>query len=284
MKKILLFVLVTLSVTVQADPFNIYLPFNTQYAPGVMDQMEMALVLGVGNTRKNFQLQVAPQTDDEKYIVLETETDEFLDVSFGFSVGLGYGFEFELNAGGSGVTSLKYDFDNAHSNWKNSVVIGGLRSISRGHGGAFIPQPEQSCSFFDIFCFMDLSEVLGFLCFSCSEPGSYEYVYQADIKGSTFAYMQGYQYSALVMPYWGVYYVGYDIDLKVTDNTGADNHQFKEVATDLMALVLGTKWRLGKKDNNFNKSMILNYLAYKDSSLHDGEFNTEIKMSFSMMF
>lgn len=282
MKQLFWLVLISLSPGVQADPFNIYLPFKTQYTPGVMERMEMAFVLDVESARKNFQLQIASQTDTEKFI--ESEMDELPEVSYGFAVGVGYGFELEVSLGEGGIGSLKYDFSRKNSKWKHSVVLGELRSISEGHGGAFIPEPEEDCGFLDFFCFMDISSWFDFLCINCSEPGTYEYNYQADIKGSMFGYMQGYKYTAFIMPYWGVYYVGYNVGLKVTDNTGAENHQFKNVTTDLAALVLGTKWRLGKKESNFNKSMILNYLVYKDSTRHDGELNGELKLSFVFMF
>ncbi|MDH5425296.1 MAG: hypothetical protein OEY29_09900 [Gammaproteobacteria bacterium] len=51
------------------------------------------------------------------------------------------------------------------------------------------------------------------------------------------------------MPYWGVYYVDYDIAYSVVDNTGAGANQKGQIDTDLMYLTLGARSNASKPDS-----------------------------------
>ncbi|MCK4707079.1 MAG: hypothetical protein KAU21_00545, partial [Gammaproteobacteria bacterium] len=212
MKRILLLILFGLSMTVQADPFNIYLPFKTQYAPGALEEMEIAFVADIEAKHKNFQAQVAPQTDTEQFI------ESFSDrprLSIGFAIGLGQGLEFELGAmEGVGISSLKYDFDLTGTPWMHTLILGYIRAESYGHGGAVLP--DDSCGTFDLFCSLFDSIFSIFDIFGSSDV-HYELDYRAEISGVSLGYVQGYQLSPRSMIFWSAYHAEYDIDVMVTD-------------------------------------------------------------------
>ena len=281
MKKIMLFVLITLSTAAQADPFNIYLPFKTQYAPGALEQMEFAFVADIEAKRENFQVQIAPITDSEQFIETGMGDDAFdmTRLSLGMSIGLGNGFEFEMGImENTGRSSLKYDFNLDGSSWMHSIILGYSKSESYGHGGAILP--DDSCDFFDFGCwlFEDSFYIFG------GPDDAYEFDYLAEIKAVSFGYIQGYQYTTRTTMFWSVYHAEYDIDVSVTDNTGGSNNQASNLKTNLMALSAGARWKLGKKEDNYNKSAIVNYVIYKDSTLHDGDLNGELKLSYVIGF
>ncbi|MDH5426458.1 MAG: hypothetical protein OEY29_15840 [Gammaproteobacteria bacterium] len=268
MKGFVLFVLVSFSPVVQSDPFNIFLPFKTQYAPGVMGQMEMAFVLDYETPRYDYDTRIQTPSD------FDSDSVGHLGVVLGFAIGLGYGFEFEIGTAGS---ALKYDFANEQSSrWKKSIVVNYSYATSNGHYGAVITN-DESCCLFDFSCF--ISDI-----FSFSFNEDYEYDYVAHAEGVSLAFLQGYQLTPVTMLYLGVHYAEYEIDLEVTDNTGSGNNQTDMIETDLMALSLGVKWRLDKRVNKYHKVVVLNSKIYKDDSQHDGELDGELKLSFVVKF
>jgi len=272
--KIVLFVLLLMSAPVLADPFNIYLPFNTQYAPESLGKFEKAFIVGYEEGGDNFQLQVVPVTGVDQFVDTEADNDPVL----GFMIGLGLGFELEFDTrGNANYTSVKYSFKNPKSTLHHSFVLGDITSQDWGHGGLLLQEDDCglldfSCLFSDIF---NLFNVFG------SSNDKYEYDYEADIKGLMLAYLQGYQYSASVMPYWGVYYIDYDIGYTVTDNTGGSGNQSGHIDTDLMFVTLGARINAGKPDSKGEQSVwLVNYVIYKDSMSHGGDFNGELRFSY----
>ena len=280
MSRILLLVLICLSAGTQADPFNIYLPFKTQYVPSALEKLEMAFVIDIERKRKNFQLQINPQTGGEQFI--EGRAADRPRLSFGFALGLGKGFDAEVGVlGGAAFSALKYNFGMKNSSWKHSVVLSRAYAEDYGHGGSVLPE-EDSCGFLDLGCFFsgifDIFSIFG------SPDDRYEYDYLAKVNALSLVYLQGYQLSPRTTAFWSVNYTEYSVDVQVTDNTGAGNNQTGFIKTDMAALVLGMQWKLGKKEHNYNKSMILNIVTLKDSLLHDGELNNDIKLSYILGF
>ena len=271
MKYLILFSML-LSASCFADPFNLLLPFNTQYAPGSLGKYEKAFTVGGEWAGDNFQLQLSPVTGVDRFIDTEPDGHIFL----GFIMGLGNGFEVELDTGGNaGYASIKYSFKNPDSSLLHSFVLADISSEDYGHGGALLAE-DDDCGFFDIGCwFSDAFNFFG------GSNDRYEYDYQAEIRGLMLGYMQGYQYSAGVLPYWGVHYVDYDIGYTVTDNTGAGAHQSGHVNTDLMFLTLGVKLDVNQSARYEDRSSwLINYVAYQDSSLHQGDLSSEIRISY----
>lgn len=259
-----------------AEPFNISLPVSPQFNPAVLAKGDMSFTLSFIDKSDNFQLQVRNKTDVDHF--LNQETDE--GVAMGLSLGLGAGFEVGVNGGSeNGVWSLKYDIGSNESNWSHSIVLGYITGISTGHGGNIIPEPEEECGFLDFFCYFNIFD---FLCFgSCADPVTYEYNYEADISGGMLGYMQGYQTAPSLLLYWGVHYINYDIDVRVTDNTGAYNNTTDTITTDLFSLSTGLRWKVGKPDKDGRPSYILlNLTPIKYSSQHDGNFDSEIQFSY----
>jgi len=274
MKKIL-FVLLLVSTPVLADPFNIYLPFNTQYAPESLGKFKKAFIVDYEEGGDNFQLQLAPVTGVEQFI--DTRADH--DLVLGFMIGLGGGFEFEINTrGDSSYSSLKYSMSAKESLLTHSFLIGSISSASTGHGGALLQ--EDDCGFFDFLCFLD-----DFFTLFGSSSETYEYEYRAELSGVMFGYLQGYQYSKNIMPYWGAYYVDYDIDYEVVDNTGSGADQKGNVDTDLMYLTLGARINAGETDSKGEQSVwLVNYVIYKDSRSHSGDLDGELRFSYINKF
>lgn len=275
--KTLLCLLVFFLTPAWADPFNIQLPFNTQYEPESLGLFKRAVVLGYEEGGENFQLQLAPTTGVDRFI--ETEPDH--DFMLGFKIGLGKGFEFEIDStSGSGYASIKYSFESVGSDLKHSLLFGKIVSMKQGHGGLFLQGNGEDCDLIDVFCW--LSDIFGS---SNSTPDRYEYNYDADIDGSMVAYLQGYQYSSNIMPYWGVYYVAYDIAYSVIDNTGAGVNQNGHIDADLSYLTLGARINYGKPDSKGEQSIwLINYVLYKNSSSHTGNLGGELRVSYINRF
>jgi len=269
--KVLLYVLLLFSAPVLADPFNIYLPFNTQYTPESLGKFEMAFIVGYEEGGDNFQLQLAPVTGDERFIDSNADNDLVL----GFMIGLGNGFELELDTrGDSSYSSVKYSVSANDSALTHSFLVGSISSAMTGHGGAILQ--EDDCSFFDIFCYMD-----DFFSLFGSSSDTYEFDYRAELSGVMLGYLQGYRYSKNMMPYWGAYYVDYDIDYEVVDNTGGNGDQKGNVGTDLMYFTLGAQINAGKPDSKGEQSVwLINYVVYKDSRSHAGDLDGELRFSY----
>ncbi|MCK5334691.1 MAG: hypothetical protein KAQ67_00945 [Gammaproteobacteria bacterium] len=270
--KYLLYILLFFSTSSVAGPFNIYLPFNSQYTPGVMEKYGKAFLIGVIEKGDNFQLQFLPKTENEQYI------SDFSDYKFNIPVSFLFSpyenTELEIGSEDEGkYFSVKYDFSPVQSPWKTSVVFGWLNTVKNGHAGALI-QEGDDCGFLGLFCF-----------FSSPSPDVYEYNYEADTTGLMLAYLQGYQYSQGVMGYLGVYFVNYDIKYQLIDNAGTNSDQKDSLRTDLIALTVGLKGKIGKSAKEQNdKYVVMNYIFYKDSTQHDGVLDPELRISFVMEF
>lgn len=267
-----LFCLLLFSTSSVADPFNIYLPFNSQYTPGVMEKYGKAFSIGAIRKGDNFQLQFLPKTANEQYI------SDFLDYKYNVPVSLLFSpyenIELEMGSEDEGkYFSVKYDLSPVQSPWKTSVVFGWSNVVKNGHVGALI-QEGNDCGFLGLLCF-----------FSSPSPDIYEYNYEADVTGLMLAYLQGYQYSQRVMGYVGAYFVNYDIEYQLIDNAGTNSDQKGSLRTDLIALTVGVKGNIGKLAENQNdKYVVLNYIFYKDSTQSDGVLDPELRISFVMEF
>jgi len=272
--------LLLFSFSVSAESFDIFLPLNTQYAPGALDKHQFAFTIGVVEESKNFQLQVQNKTGSDQYI----QEDDDYDMSMGIAVGLGSGFELELNGYAEGrMASLKYDISSLDSTLSRSVVISYLQAAGSGHGGNVLPEEDEDCSFLDLFCYIDIGNIL---CLGlCSDSVNYEFNYEAEISGLMLAYLHGYRYSASTVYYWGVHYVEYDIEIDVIDNTGGGANTHESLQADLGAVTFGARWKVrrnaAQKDSNY---ILLTAIPYKFSRSHDGDIGSEIRLSYKIEF
>jgi len=274
------FILLLFSFSVNAESFDIFLPLNTQNAPGVLDKHQFAFTIGVVEDSNNFQLQVQNKTGSEQFI----KDDWDYDMSMGIAVGIGSGFEFELNGYADGsIASLKYDIASPDSTLTRSVVVSYLKAAGSGHGGNILPEEEEDCGFIDFFCYLDFESIFCFL--GCSDPVNYEFNYEAEISGLMLAYLHGYRYSANSIYYLGVHYVEYDIEVDVIDNTGGGASTHESLRTDLGAVTFGARWEIRKnaeqKDSNY---ILLTAVPYKFSRSHDGNIGSEIRLSYKIEF
>jgi len=275
-----LILLLLFSFSAGAESFDIFLPLNTQYAPGALDKHQFAFTIGFVEESNNFQLQVQNKTGSEQFIKEEYD----YDVSMGLAVGLGSGFEAEFNGYAEGsMVSLKYDIASSDSILNRSVVVSYLKATGLGHGGNVLPEEEEDCGFFDLFCFLNFEDL--FCLGGCSDSVNYEFDYEAEISGLMLAYLHGYRYSPNSVYYWGVHYVEYDIEVDVIDNTGGGANTRESLQADLGAVTFGARWRIRKNTEQKNSNYILlTAIPYKFSRSHDGDIGSEIRLSYKIEF
>jgi len=272
--------LLLLSLSVSAESFDIFLPLNTQYAPGALDKHQFAFTIGFVEEGNNFELQVQNKTGSEGFIHEEYD----YGLSMGIAVGLGAGFEAEFNGYADGsMVSLKYDIASSDATLSRSVVVGFLQAAGSGHGGNILPEEEEDCSFLDLFCFLNFEDIfcLGF----CSDSVNYEFNYQADISGLMLTYLHGYRYSPNSVYYLGIHYVEYDIEVDVADNTGGGANTHESLQTDLGAITFGVRWKIRKNAEKKDSSyVLLTAVPYKFSRSYDGDIGSEIRLSYKVEF
>lgn len=261
--------LLFLSVNVFADSFDIYLPTASRFSPGTIGEGKWGFSIGVMKEVKDFRLQYDPVTEENQHV------SEYATYSRDVMVYLTYGLtdslDIELGGEKGSYLSFKYDFDmGEQSNWNSSFVVGWLKNEHEGHAGAVIQQGED-CGWFDIFCSL----------FSDPKPTIYEYGYEADINGLMLGYFHGYKFSDRVMAYLGGTYTDYRIEYYLHDNTIAGLDQAHKVDTDVVALWLGAKIQVGKKNNKF---VTANYDVLKDSTRHDGNMEGRLNFVFSFVY
>ncbi len=262
-----------------AEPFDIFLPHNTQYLPEVLLEDRFSFTMGFVNEGKNFKTQVLNKTDDVGFI----DSKDDYDLSLGLAYGLGGDREVEINAYAEGsIISVKQGFESASSNIKSSLVVGYLKAASFGHGGNIIPEEEEDCSFLDLFCYLDFEEL--FCLGLCSPDVTYEFNYEAEIQALTIAYLQGYRYSASTAFFLGIHYAEYDIEINVIDNVGgADSSD--SLSTNLAAITIGMQWKQRKTASSKKlNNIVLSYIPFKYSRSHDGEYNSEFRLTYVLEF
>lgn len=272
------FLMLLMPATIQALPFNITLPTNMEYSPGVLNRGEKSVWLGLNNEHRNFQLQVRSQDDVEHFLGNDDSKTGF---SYGFSYGLGGGLEASIyGSNDTANLAIQYDFDHANSRWRHSVIAAYISGTSYGHSGTVLDTDE--CGFLDLFCFLDLSRLF---CFWDCNTDTYEYYYEAKTNGGLLAYIQGFRVSPEFVPYWGIYTMDYNIHYNVHDNVNGSETGNGSLTTDMSAIVLGAKWLFGKgSEHKPPMSMSLNYVLMSGSSRHDGNVDGDLRLLFRVAF